>query len=133
MKTEAAMRADGELGDERRPMKDGTRCANLLRAYVSAWPREVGGAADGERLGFQFHTQSQRNSDLTHRHGFEVGDGGPPKEGGTWRWQLASREVFLEARRQVLSWETGIPLKDLRISLKELAPAERKTLELDLA
>lgn len=129
MKTEAAMRADGELGDERRPMQDRTDNANLLRAYVRAWPLEIGGSADGERHGFKFHTQSQRNSDLTHRHGFEIGDGHRPKEGGAWRWQLASLQVLRKAQKQILSWDTGIPLEELR-DQGARSPAEQRARDL---
>ena len=113
------MSADREL-DTARVMADGTDCANLLRAYVRAWPLDIGGSADGARFRFKFHTQSQRNSDLEHRHGFEVGDGKSPKEGGAWKWQLASRRVLLKARRQVLSWDTGIPLEELALLSRDL-------------
>lgn len=98
------------------PMRDGTDAANLLRAYVRAWPRDIGGSVDGEKLGFKFHTQSQRNSDLAD-YGYPTTDGKRPKKGGAWSWQLESRLVFLEARRQVLSWDSGIPLDELREAL----------------
>jgi len=93
-------------------MRDGTDCANLLRAYVGAWPRDIGGYKDGARLGFKSHTQSQRSGDLGTKHGFPT----KPMErhgDGLWRCQLKDRATFERARLQVKAWDMGMPVATL--------------------
>lgn len=87
-------------------MRDGTDSAHLLRAYVRAWPRRIGGEADGAEFGFKWHTQSQRNGELDRFHGFKT-VGGKPEGGNTWKYQLASQAVYFSAQLEMKSWETG--------------------------
>lgn len=93
-------------------MRDLTDCACLIRAYVRAWPRFIGGEIDGRVLGFKFHTQSQRNSELERIHGYPTA-GYEPDGGGTWRFQLASSLIYQRACFQVEAWDRGVPLVEV--------------------
>ncbi|MCK4513001.1 hypothetical protein KAW64_14745 [bacterium] len=95
-------------------MRNGTDCAALLRAYVRAWPLDIGGYEDGERHGFKFHTQSQRSGELHRIHRFPTTPMTKHSD-GTWKNQLGGPVAYERARLQVKSWATGIPVADLEI------------------
>lgn len=96
-------------------MRDKSDCACLIRAYVRAWPRFIGGETDGRALGFKFHTQSQRNGDLGRTHGYQTVRA-IPDHGGCHTFQLASGLVYQRACFQVEAWDRGVPLAEVTAS-----------------
>jgi len=101
-------------------MRDGTDGANLLRAYVRAWPRWLGGEGDAKRNGFKFHTQSQRSTDLRLKHGFPC-DSHRRHGQQYWEFRLADEATFHRARLQVKAWDTGVSVDVLEIQ-EQLRP-----------
>ena len=109
-------------------MRDGTDCANLLRAYVGAWPRDIGGYKDGARLGFKFHTQSQRSGELGSKHGFPCVS--RRREGEDYHeYRFKDRATFERARLQVKAWDMGMPVATLAAQ-ESLRPVRQEALAL---
>ena len=94
-------------------MRPDTDCARLLRAYVRAWPRWLGGEGDAKRNGFKYHTMSQRSGDLTHKHGFPIESRYQPSRWGYSQYRFRDDATFQRARLQVKSWDTGVDVATL--------------------
>ena len=93
------------------PVRENSDVGRLLRAYVEAYPRKVGGEADGKRYGFKYHTQSQRSGDLTKR-GFPTI--GTKRKGEDYKeYRFNGPLVFADARRLVKSWDSGLSVEEV--------------------
>ena len=94
------------------PVRENTDVGLLLRAYVEAYPRKIGGYEESRLYGFKFHTQSQRSGDLTKR-GFPVK--GTRREGEEYHeFRFSDVRGLREASLLVRSWDSGLTVNELR-------------------
>ena len=93
-------------------MRRNTQCGRLLHALVLTYPRWIGGAADGRRYDFSWHTQSQRSGELRDDHGFPCVS--QRRRGEQFsEYRIKDEATFHRARLLVKSWETGVDVKTL--------------------
>ena len=93
------------------PVLENTDVGRLLRAYVDAYPRKIGGEADGKQYGFKYHTQSQRSGDLTKR-GFPTV--GTTRKGEDYKeYRFTGPLVFDRARLLVRAWDAGLTIETM--------------------
>lgn len=92
-------------------VRENSDVGRLLRAYVEAYPRKVGGEADGQLYGFKYHTQSQRSGDLTKR-GFPTV--GTFRKGEDYKeYRFKGPLVFDRARLLVRAWAAGLTVETM--------------------